>query len=102
MNYLMHKNTLTVVLNGVKKWKVHREFWTAPEERGGMEAHKQEEKKEKDKEKIILVEQETHRKKINLLIDRKNNNKKKKKSVETYATEFREGSFLGLHPISFG
>lgn len=60
-NYLMHKNTLTVVLNGVKEWKVHGELWTGPEERGGMEARKQEEKKEK--EKIILVERETNRKK---------------------------------------
>lgn len=62
-NYLMHKNTLTVVLNGVKEWKVHWELWTGPEERGGMEARKQEEKKEKDKEKIILVERETNGKK---------------------------------------
>lgn len=70
-NYLMHKNTLTVVLNGVEKWKVHGELWTTPEVRGSMEARKQEEKKEKDKEKIILVERETNRKKINLLIDKK-------------------------------
>lgn len=62
-NYLIHKkNTLTVVLNGVKERKVHGELWTGPEERGGMEAREQEEKKEKDKkrkEKIILVEPKT-------------------------------------------
>lgn len=81
-NYLMHKNTLTVVLNGVKEWKVHRELWTGPEERGGMEARKQEEKKEKEKEKIILVERETNRKKINVLIKAKKKQQKVCKGIE--------------------
>lgn len=46
--YLM-QNILTVVLNGIKEWKVYRELWTR--------RHARKEKKEK---KIILVQLETN------------------------------------------